>query len=160
MNKKMNLVIRNALICCLYAALTVGIAPLSYGGIQMRFAEILIFLAFFNKRYVPGLILGCLIANLFSPMGLPDVIFGTSATAIVCILLARIKNIYLVALIGGLVNGIVVGAELYVVLQLPFIISALEVFIGEFLVLLIGTLIFKVISKNDTFMKKYINNNA
>lgn len=66
-----------ALVAAVYAVLTVGVAPLSYGMIQIRFSEILVLLAFVDKRYAPGLILGCFIANCFSPLGMVDAIFGT-----------------------------------------------------------------------------------
>ena len=72
----------NAIIAAVYAVLTVVIAPLAYGPVQFRFSEILIFLAFYNFRYIPGLILGCFIANLFSPMMSYDIVFGTLATTI------------------------------------------------------------------------------
>lgn len=43
-----------ALIAAVYAVLTVGVAPLSYGMIQIRFSEILVLLAFVDKRYAPA----------------------------------------------------------------------------------------------------------
>ena len=70
-----------ALVAAVYAVLTVGVAPLSYGMIQIRFSEILVLLAFVDKRYAPGLILGCFIANCFSPMRMVDAVFGTCCTA-------------------------------------------------------------------------------
>ena len=69
----------NAVITTLFAVLTIVISPLSYGPIQLRFSEILVLFCFFNKRYSIGLVLGCLIANCFSPTASLDIIFGTIA---------------------------------------------------------------------------------
>lgn len=158
MNKVLNVstIAINALIACVYAVLTIAIAPIAYGGIQMRISEILVFLAFYNKKYIPGLVLGCFIANMASPMGLWDMCFGTIATLLVCIAMYKLKNLYLGALAGGVINGLIVGAELYLALELPFMINVFYVFVGEFIVLVVGALLFQLLEKNETLMKKYI----
>lgn len=157
MNKgNVKVIAMNAMIACVYAVLTIACSAIAYGGIQFRISEILIFLVFYNKKYIPGLVAGCLLANLPSPLGLADVCFGTLATLIACIGMYKIKNLYLAALFGALVNGLIVGTELYYVLNLPFVINAFYVFIGEFAVLIIGSFMFKKIEKNSLFMKKYI----
>ncbi|MCR4433767.1 MAG: QueT transporter family protein [Coprothermobacterota bacterium] len=73
---------RAAIIGALYAGLTVGLAALSYQVSQIRFAEALTVLPFFFPEAIPGLFLGALIANLFSPFGLIDVIFGSLITLV------------------------------------------------------------------------------
>lgn len=157
MKTKMNFIVINAMIACVYAVLTLVCSPLSYGAIQFRFAEILVFLAFYNRRFIPGLVIGCLIANAFSPMGIYDVIFGTLATLLTCIALTKVSHLLSAAFWGAFLNGLIVGAELYFILDLPFLINAGYVFAGEGLVLIVGVLIFKVLEKNHTFMKTYIN---
>ena len=79
--KKLNtkMIALNAIIAAVYAAFTILLAPISYGSIQMRISEIMIFLAFYNKDYIPGLVLGCLIANIPSGLGAFDMVFGTLA---------------------------------------------------------------------------------
>jgi len=67
-------------VAALYATLTIVIAPIAYGPIQFRIAEVLCILPFFFPLTVPGLFIGCLIANLLSPYGMLDVIAGSSAT--------------------------------------------------------------------------------
>ena len=69
-----------AMAAALYVALTLAIAPLSYHAVQFRFSELLVFLAFVDARYIPGLTLGCFLANLFGPFGLADAIGGSLAT--------------------------------------------------------------------------------
>lgn len=71
---------RAAIIAALYAGLTVGLAALSYQVSQIRFAEALTVLPFFFPEAIPGLFLGAFIANLFSPFGLIDVVFGSLIT--------------------------------------------------------------------------------
>ncbi len=73
---------RAAIIAALYAGLTVGLAALSYQVSQIRFAEGLTVLPFCFPEAVPGLFLGALIANLFSPFGLIDVVFGSLITLV------------------------------------------------------------------------------
>lgn len=158
MNKVLNVstIAMNAMIACVYAVLTIAIAPIAYGGIQMRVSEIMVFLAFYNKKYIPGLVMGCFIANMASPMGLWDMCFGTIATLLACIAMYKLNNLYLGALVGGVINGLIVGAELFLALELPFMINAFYVFIGEFVVLVVGALLFQLLEKNETLMKKYI----
>ena len=147
----------NAIIAAMYAALTAAIAPLSYGNIQFRFSEILIFLVFYDIRFMPGLILGCFIANFFSTLPMPflDVIFGTLATTIALVgirLVCRFvknRNVarFTVPVIGAVSNGFLVALTLHIALQLPYWLSVIEVAAGEFAVLLVGAFLFIGIEK-------------
>ncbi len=56
---------QGALIAALYATLTVIFAPISFGPIQVRIAEALTVLPMFTSAAIPGLFIGCIIANLF-----------------------------------------------------------------------------------------------
>lgn len=144
---------KNALIAALYLVLTL-IAP-SYGAVQFRFSEVMLLLMLINSSYAPGLIVGCIIANLFSPMGLTDVVFGTLATAISLFIMSKTRNYQLISTLWpALVNGIIVGMELYFVLKLPFWASAISVFLGEFIVITcVGLPIFKIIMMNKQLIK-------
>lgn len=157
MNVKIRTILMNAMLTCIYVVLTFICAPFSYGAIQFRLAEILMFLAFYNRRFIPGLVIGCLLANAFSPMGIYDVIFGTSGTLLTCLSFTRISHLWMGVCLGALFNGIIVGAELYFLLDLPFLLNAGYVFIGEVIVLMIGAGVFKVLEKNQVFMKIYMN---
>jgi len=81
MNKNRYLV-HAASIAAVYAVLTIAFAPLSYGQIQVRFAEALTILPFFTSAAIPGLFVGCIVANFFGPGGMLDVVFGSAATLI------------------------------------------------------------------------------
>ncbi len=69
-----------AVIGAAYAALTMLLAPISYGPVQFRIAEVLCILPFFFPFSVWGLFVGCVIANLLSAYGVLDIIFGSMAT--------------------------------------------------------------------------------
>ena len=146
-DEKTKMLVYSAAIAALYATLTIALAPVSYGPVQLRLSEIMILLVLVNPRFKTGLILGCLIANLFSPFGIVDVIFGTLATAIAVIAMSKIKNIYLASLVPALSNGIIIGLELMYMLNLPFVETALYVALGELLVVtVIGVPLFKIIT--------------
>lgn len=156
MKKKVQTLTLNAVIASGYAVLTLVISPFAYGAIQMRITEIIVLLSCYNKKFIPGLVIGCFLANLNSPLGMYDLLFGTFATLIACILMHYVKNVYFGALVGSLVNGLIIGLELYLALELPFFINVIYVFIGEFIVLLVGAFLFKQLEKNEYLMKQYI----
>ena len=79
-----------ALIAAVYAALTMALGFMSYGPIQFRIAEALCILPFFLPFTTWGLFVGCIIANLLSPVGAVDVVFGSLATLGCCLCAAAI----------------------------------------------------------------------
>lgn len=79
-NGKLYKLICAAIIGAVYAALTMLLAPISYGTLQFRVSEALCILPFFFPASAAGLFVGCIIANLISTAGLLDVIFGSLAT--------------------------------------------------------------------------------
>lgn len=69
-----------AAVGALYAALTMLLAPLSYGAVQLRLSEALCVVPFFLPYTAFGLFLGCALSNLLSAAGILDVVFGSLAT--------------------------------------------------------------------------------
>ena len=49
-NKKVQLIVMNAMIGAAYAVLTILISPIAYGAVQMRLTEIIVLLACYNKN--------------------------------------------------------------------------------------------------------------
>lgn len=150
-----------AIVAAIYAIATVGLAPISYGAIQFRMSEVLILLALLNKDYIIGLTLGCLIANILGPNGLPDIIFGTLATFISAYLVYMtpkiIKNrfsIFIASLWPVIANGFIIGLMLNIMYGFPLILSIMQVAIGEFVVVsIMGVILFKIlISKYEKFL--------
>ncbi|MFV9511604.1 QueT transporter family protein [Tepidibacillus sp. LV47] len=101
-----------AVIAALYAALTLAVAPLSYGMIQFRVSEALTILPYFTPLAIPGLTIGVVIANFFSSLGMVDVIVGSIATLIAAVWTYRIKNKWLVPIPAILVNAVIIGTEI------------------------------------------------
>lgn len=73
-----------AVITAAYVVLTLPFAQFSFGIVQFRLAEAMTVLAVLSPAAIPGLTLGCLLANLLNPMNLGpvDIIGGTLATLI------------------------------------------------------------------------------
>ena len=71
-------------IAALYVVLTIvaNALGLASGAIQVRFSEALTILPVFTATAVPGLTVGCLLANLITGCALWDVVFGSLATLI------------------------------------------------------------------------------
>ena len=81
------------IVAATYAALTFAVAPVAYGPIQFRIAEVLCILPFFFPITAPALFIGCAIANLLSPYGMLDVIAGSSASLLAAICTMQIGRI-------------------------------------------------------------------
>ena len=145
---------RLAVVAALYAALTIALSGLSFGPIQFRIAEILTLLCFYRKDYNIALILGCFIANCFSPMALMDMIFGTLATAIAVIPMFYVKNIWIASLLPVISNAIIIAVELLLAFNEPIWLSMLTVGAGELVVVTaLGCPLFRfMLEKNKRFM--------
>jgi len=103
---------QGAIIAAVYALLTIFLAPISSGLIQCRVSEAMSVLPYFTFSAVPGLFIGCLIANLLVGAPIYDVIFGSLATLLAAyITYAMRKHVskYLAPLPSVVVNALVVG---------------------------------------------------
>lgn len=107
-NKKIALITRAAAIAALYAALTLIFEPISFGPLQVRISEALTVLPAYTPAALPGLFIGCAIANLY--MGsIVDVIAGSLATLIAALLSYLLRrHRYLVPLPPVICNAIVI----------------------------------------------------
>jgi len=91
-NKGTQFLAEAAVIGAIYVVLTLLFAPLSYGEIQIRFSEALTILPFFTPAAIPGLFVGCIIANLFGGAIPVDIIFGSIATLIGAVFTYRLRS--------------------------------------------------------------------
>ncbi len=88
MNKKNSILLldltQGAMIAALYVVLTfiANLAGLASGVIQVRLSEALTILPVFTAAAVPGLAVGCVLANLLTGCAIWDVVFGSLATLI------------------------------------------------------------------------------
>ena len=145
----------NAVIAAVYAVLTIGLSPISYGPIQVRLSECMVLLAFYNRKWIPGLTIGCLLANLNSPFGVTDMVVGTTATLVSLLLMRFAPNVFTASLAPVLINGIFIGLELAWLSQIgPGVMAYIG--LGEFVsVSVVGVVLFHVLLKNPV-LKKYI----
>lgn len=145
---------RGAIIAACYVVITFLTSSFAFGGIQFRIAEILMLLCFYKKEYCVPLILGCAIANLFSPMMVLDLCFGTLATALSAICMWKSKNIYVAAIFPVVFNAVIVPIELKIAYDEPILISMFTVGFGELVVIALGVFLFKVVFEKRTIFKK------
>jgi uncharacterized membrane protein len=131
MYKKTRFLATAAIIAAIYCAVTVLLAPISYGPVQFRVSEILTVLPFFTPAAIPGLFIGCLISNIFSPNGFWDIIIGSLASLIAAYLSRKMPNKYLVPLPPIIINGVFIGFLLSFELNWPLIPTMLSVAAGE-----------------------------
>ncbi|MBQ8203246.1 MAG: QueT transporter family protein [Clostridia bacterium] len=142
--RKIRFLVEGALIAAAYAGLTLAGIGFSYGALQFRIAEILTVLPIFTPAAIPGLAVGCFIANIAS-FNAADMVFGTLATllaAVVTYLLRNvcIKRIPLLSLLSPVVfNAVIIGLELYMLSATPwgFGLTALSVGASEFIICVI-----------------------
>mgnify|MGYP002732260018 CR=1 FL=1 len=104
---------KGALIGALYALITLAAAPISSGLLQVRLSEGLCVLPYFFPEAVPGLFLGCLVANLVTGAMWMDVLFGSLATLLAAYLTYLTGKFglskWLAPAPAVLVNAVVVG---------------------------------------------------
>lgn len=161
--KSKNLV-RAALIAAIYAAVSVLLAPISYGAVQIRVSEALTLLPILSLDAVWGVTLGCFLANLIGMfmganiLGPIDVVLGTLATFLAAICTRQLgkKSVWLAAFPPIFFNAVVVGAELaFVTGTASFSLFALEaawVGLGQAgACIVLGIPLVKMVSKTNVF---------
>ena len=137
--------IKNICLCGIIAALYVALTlinPISWGSLQFRVANILCVLPFVCKKTAPGILIGIAIANFFSPLGLIDVLFGVAAEGVAYA--AMVYGPYrrapaaakLLAL--SLCVAAIVGAELTMVYQIPYLVNFVSLFISTAIITGVG----------------------
>ena len=152
----------SAVIAALYAALTLLLAPISYGPIQCRISEAMTLLPVLLPESIPGLTLGCLIANLLGSATPWDMVFGTFATLLAAVgtrafrnqTVTRLKIPVLSALCPVLSNAVIGGAVLALTLKLPIVMTMLEVGAGELAAVILGVVLLRVL-QNTNALEKY-----
>ena len=147
-----------AIIAAFYVVFT-GISAafgLASGVVQIRLSEALTVLPFFTNAAVPGVTIGCLLANLLTGAPLPDIIFGTLASFL-GVLGASVlrKKKYLVALPTIISNAIIIPLVLQYAYSVPdaFWYLFLTVGAGEVISAgILGTLLLQVLQKRKLFL--------
>lgn len=157
MKKQTQNLTRTALIAALYVVLTMAVPAFAYGPVQFRVSEILNLLCFYNPFYIPAIVIGVFISNIFSTVGPIDLLFGTAHTLVAVVLMSKSKNIWFASLLPALFSFII-GVQIILVSQeaLSFFAITGSIMLSEFIIVtLIGVPAFKLLEKNKIF-----NNNV
>ena len=156
MNFHVKSLARAGMIAAIYAALTLIFAPISFNAVQFRISEAMTVLPMLLPEAVPGLAVGCLVANILGGAALPDVIGGTLATLIAAILTRTLRKKPVLAMASPVViNGLIVGPLVYFCYEYQSVFSpgalsftVFTVALGEAVVVaVLGTLLIKALPK-------------
>ena len=113
-NKTTRYLTRAAIIAAIYTLLTVIFQPISFGAVQFRVSEALTLLPVLFSEAVPGLFVGCLMANLFGGGIWYDVALGSVATLLASICARKFRSRPLLsAAMPVIFNGLIVGPVVY-----------------------------------------------
>ncbi len=141
---------KSALIAALYVAVTGLWAPLSFINTQVRIADALVVLALYTMAAVPGLTVGCFIANiLWSPFGFWDCVIGPLATFIGVALAYMLRKNRPVALFPTVVsNSLLVPLVFLTAGQAGYLLNVLWIAVSQLIACYaIGWPLSKVVDK-------------
>lgn len=147
----------------IYFVLTI-VNPFSSGEIQCRLSEIMNLLVFFNPIFAPGVVLGCFMVNLFSPINLVlDATLGTFSTVCAVYCISKSKNLLVASFYPTIFSGLLVGLILFISFGphtvLSYIIYAGQVMIGQFIaVTVVGYPLFRVFMKTNPKFIEFLKN--
>ena len=165
MNQNLSIrkLVRCGVVAAIYVVLCMALQPLSYGAVQVRVAEALCLLPVFGAEYIAGVVLGCFLANLLGST-IVDVIFGTLATLLACLVTYKLRNIRFKGLAVAaslppvLFNAVIIGIEIAVMfpdptssapIWLACITNGISVGIGELIsCTVLGVLLVKIIESS------------
>lgn len=143
-NSRTTAIARTGMIAAVYAAATLvallALQGLAWGPVQFRISEAVCVLALLTPNAIPGLTIGCALANLIAlaingtgALGLLDVVFGSLATCLGALWCWKMRGNPKVAVLGPVIaNALIVPAYLPLLLQgmgfytIPFTTIALD----------------------------------
>lgn len=159
---------RVAMIAAIYTVVSLVLAPISYGNIQVRIAEALTILPLLYRPSIYGLTLGCFLTNILgvflgvNPTGMLDAVVGTLATFLAAECTYALKerkvgNVPVLSLLMPILfNFVFVGAELAVLyfegnLVLGMLIMGAEVAAGEAISVVLGWFLIRPLARTRLF---------
>jgi len=156
--KKIRGIAVGAVVAALYVVLTylANSLGLASGAIQVRLSEILTVMPVVTPYAIPGLFIGCVLANILTGCALWDVVFGSLATLIGAIFTYLLRKHNLLAVIPPILsNAIIVPFVLLFVYSLEgtYWYFFLTVGIGEVISCgVFGAILLKILKKYSNFM--------
>lgn len=149
--KNTKVMVYGAAVAAIYAVLTLAFAPISYGPVQFRISEILTVLPLLTSFSVPGLTVGCIVANLVGGYGLYDIIVGSLATCLGAVGTRLLRKKPVLAMLMPVIsNAVLVGSMLYFVVpdSPALLMNMVTVGIGELVICLgLGLPLYHVLQK-------------
>ncbi len=141
MKKTINFTVTAAMIAAIYAVLTLAVAPISFGQVQLRISEAMIMFASLTPAAIPGLTIGCILSNLASPYGIIDIILGSTATLLAALFAystrkIQIKNLPWLSPLGAVIfNAFLVSLSIKIVSgsEVLYLLTALQIGAGQVL---------------------------
>ena len=102
------------MVAAIYVVLTLLFQPISFGAIQFRIAEAMTLMPVMTPYAVPGLFVGCLLANWLGGGIWFDVVLGSIATLLAAVCTRKFRDRpALAAIFPTLFNGLIVGPVVY-----------------------------------------------
>lgn len=127
--------VQAAMTAAIYVVLTfiANAFGLANYAVQVRFSEALTILPYFTPAAIPGLTVGCLLANILTGCALPDIIFGTLATLVGAVFTYKLRKFKWLAPVPPIIaNAIVVPLVLLYAYGIsPLWLSFITVTAGE-----------------------------
>ena len=162
-NSSVRKLVRCGLVAALYVVLCMALQPFSFNAVQVRVAEALCLLPVFGTESIAGVVLGCFLSNLLGST-IVDVIFGTLATLLACLVTYKLRNVRIkglaipASLPPVLFNAVIIGIEIAVMfpdpsnsapIWLACISNGISVGIGELIsCTILGVLLVKIIESS------------
>lgn len=148
-----------SVVTALYVVVTLLLAVISFGPVQLRLSEMFNYLALYHKRYVIAVTLGVVIANFMSPTWVLDVPLGGISTLLVLLLCRKVTKRMKHPIVKMTVMAIIfaismftVAGQLYFVLDYPFYHTWIFVGMGELFSMTIGGIMIYWMSKKINLM--------
>ena len=153
---KASLIAAIYIILVLLQTLPFPIASLTFGPIQLRIAEGLALLPLVEAAAIPGLFVGCILANLllapYSGFGLIDIFGGSLVTLLAAFFTSKMKNKITGIIPPVVLNGLIVSIWVSYFTKVPYLYTVLGIGGGELIsVVIFGSLILYVYEKATNF---------
>ena len=147
--------VQGAVIAALYTVLTLLLPATTAGTVEFRISEALTMLAALTPSAIPGLAIGCVLANVMHGAIILDIVFGSLATLLAAVMtfLTR-KNIFVAAIWPAVFNGLIIGPLLKYAYHLDasLIVLILSVAAGEAVICyLLGIPLVKGLARTNIF---------
>jgi uncharacterized membrane protein len=122
---------RVGVIAGVYMVVTVLLAPISFGPIQLRVSEALTVLPIMFPEAVPALFIGVLFSNVYGGLGMYDIVFGSLTTLIAAYISWRLRHSTVAYLSPVVFNGLFVSLYLHLLFEWPYWLTVLSISASE-----------------------------